>query len=125
MPQNQPTSPKQFYIAICLLTLALAAGLWFARNLSSPAEETKQRLETTKAAVLAYVRDTGEIPPSLRTLVTSGYLDESPENRSGHPLVFAYLGSGRCEIKSLGPDGEEGGFMFKRDHSITFQVPLD
>ena len=110
-------------IAAGIFVAVVAAGLWFGRNLSPPAEDTQARLEAVETAVLAYAESEGEAPPDLATLVAGGYLEAIPVNRGGHALVSERKGKFLAEIKSLGPDGKEGGFMFKRDHVLEIAIP--
>ena len=113
------------FIAMGIFLVVIAAGAWFGRGLSNPTEETSRRLEDAKAAVIAFAKERGEAPESLEELVAGGFVEELPVNRGGHALVYTRLGDGDFELKSLGPDGKEGGFMFKRDHSIRFQLPAE
>jgi hypothetical protein len=107
---------------MALVAAAILAGLWFGRDLSAPAKETNAQLDAVKAAVLAFAETEGGTPPHLDALVTGGFLDAVPENRSGFPLLLRILDDGRVEIVDFGPDGKEGGFMFKKDHRIRFEV---
>ena len=115
--------PKRNLIIVGALAVVLIAAAWFARNLEAPQKDTKQRLELAKTAVLSYYEEKGELPPNLEAVVTAGHAKSIPSDRIGTPLVYTKIGNGVVEIKTLGPDGKEGGWMFKRDHSIRFEVP--
>lgn len=121
---SQPApAPKPNLIVIGVLALILIAGLWFGRDLNAPTVETKDRLEEAKSAVIAFYDKEGKLPESLEAIVEAGHADEVPSDRLGAPFVYSQLGNGVVEIKTLGPDGKEGGWMFKRDHKIRFEVP--
>jgi len=119
---SSSSANRKGFIALGLLALLLFVGVWLSRDLTSPLAETRERLEAAKAAVLDYAEEQGEMPTDLQAVVDAGFLDAMPENRSGFPLVYRRLGARSAELKSLGPDGKEGGFMFKRDHVLQFEM---
>ena len=129
---NEKTGSRRPFFAMGAVALVIVLGLWFGRNLSAPAEESQNQLEVVKAAVLLFVKTEGGVPPHLDALVSGGYLDSMPVNRSGFPLVLNPLGENEVEIVDIGPDGKEGGFMFNiftlsecgRNHFLSLFYPL-
>ncbi|MEM1295104.1 MAG: hypothetical protein AAGH89_07045 [Verrucomicrobiota bacterium] len=114
---------KRNFIIVGILAVVLLAGMWFGRDLTAPTAVTNDRLEQAKTAVLAYYEKEGKLPESLEAVVEAGHAESVPTDRTGSPFVYSLLGNGVVEIKTLGPDGKEGGWMFKRDHKIRFEVP--
>ncbi len=116
-------SRKLALIAGGLLVVVLLISLQLAGRMTPPANETRRLLEGAQAAIVTYAEEQGAAPASLEAVVEAGYLEAFPTDRSGNPLIFTRLGAGKFEIKTLGPDGKEGGMMFKRDHKIRFEIP--
>ena len=125
MSSEKSAPEKRAILVLSILAIAIAALAWWGRGKASPVDTEMQPLESVKSAVLAYARDEGTAPPDLAALVANDYLEQLPENSAGYPLRYSHLGANTYEVKSFGPDGKEGGFFFKRDHAIQFEIPME
>lgn len=106
-----------------ILFVVMIVLIIVVKKLNSPVADSLELLESTKAAVLAYAKETGEPPENLEAVVAAGQLKELPLDRSGNPVIYTLNEDRTAELKVLGSDGEEGGQLFKRDQSIQFQFP--
>ena len=105
-------------VVVALATIAILLIRFGDR--SSPAFLTQERLYTLKSAVLAYAESQGEAPSALTDLQLDA---EALQDHIGEPFHYERDGT-KISIISYGADKEPGGFFFKRDHEVTFTLPV-
>lgn len=106
-------------IIVAVAALVIAGGLVFFGDLENPAQRTRDRLEHLETAILLHVSEHGSPPESLAAL---GLPAEQIQDHLGEPIRYAVSG-GTVRLTSYGSDKKPGGFLFKRDHKRTFDLP--
>ncbi len=108
-------------ILIVVVALAIIAFLLIRfGDRTSPAALTQARLHSLKSAVLAYAESHGEAPNALTDLELDA---QALQDHIGEPFRYERDGA-QVTIISYGSDKEPGGFFFKRDHEVTFTLPV-
>ncbi|MEO0447202.1 MAG: hypothetical protein AAF191_14105 [Verrucomicrobiota bacterium] len=103
------------------LLVAIIILFVVANRLGNPLHENEALMQEAKAAVLAYVTQERKVPGSFSDVVEAGLLEGPPLDRWGGALTMSF-DQGEVTILSLGPDAKPGGYGFRRDHKVKFEV---
>ena len=106
-------------LAGVIAVLVIAVLLIFFGDRENPAQKTRDRLHRLEQAVLSYVETHQKAPSSLADLKLPA---EALQDHLGEPILYT-VADGTVTLTSYGADKKPGGFFFKRDHRVAFELP--
>jgi hypothetical protein len=113
------STEKKAIVVVVVCLVVMGAGLLFLRGREAPAVVTRERLAGVQAALEDWNRTHGELPGSLEEL---GLGDEAIRDHMGTVFEYTVAKDHTVTLTSYGTDGKPGGYMFRADSAVTFQV---
>lgn len=115
------STEKKAVVMVVVCVVVMGAGLYLLRDREAPAVVTRERLAELQTAIEAWHSDKGSLPASLEEL---GLDDDSIRDHSGTVFEYTTAEDGTVTLTSYGVDGKPGGYMFRSDSKVSFQVPV-
>lgn len=109
----------KFSVAIGIAVLAIVGLLVFNGGASSPKQASLDRLAKIERAITSFVETNNEAPATLSEL---GFAEEELKDHTGEPFKYI-VSEDSITVLSYGSDKEPGGSFFKRDFSVTIDLP--
>ncbi len=114
LPKN-----TKFFAAIAIAALAIVFLLVFFGDLKSPKQLSLDRLQEIEQQIDAFIETNGRAPAALSEL---GLPEETLQDHMGEPFKYIVTADS-VTVLSYGSDKEPGGSFFKKDYSVTIELP--
>ena len=125
MPLNFKISRRFIFNKYVLIILGVLVFLAITRSFMTivpPAASTKGLLITLEWRIKTYVKDNGELPPSLSILPERPGYHNSIKDGWGKEIIYKRDLDGSVMLMSFGGDGKPGGTGEDSDISKTFRI---
>ena len=113
-----PTNLKP-YLAAGIASLVIVVLLVSYGDAENPKKVSLERLQNLEQEIAAFVAANKRAPAGLSEL---GLPAEQLRDHIGEPFIYR-VDEGSITVLSYGSDKEPGGSFFKRDYSVTIELP--
>ncbi|MDQ8188294.1 hypothetical protein [Pelagicoccus sp. SDUM812002] len=116
---SSTTSKLKLGLTIGIAALVIVLLLVFYGDVENPKKISLARMNTVEMAINSFIEANGRAPSALSEL---GLPEEALQDHIGEPFKYIVT-EDSVTVLSYGSDKESGGSFFKRDYSVTVDLP--